>query len=254
MDTVSLPFLEPIFPEGVERGRSIGVFFTPASEWRVILDALVASRLRANLRAGILTTMRFPDDITSDIARFGVNVQKAVEARLLQIADWYTCITGRVPPDSPEDMATSLRVEDLGLISTKYWALRKGAMPESRPTFIELAIFDNLTRLFRYNEDKACVKFLYTTIARMKQDKRLAICGFAKGVLEKALYNDLESMFDGIVDVRTKTERGAMSTILRVRSFPETQHSKGWFMLTGSPGSAMLRAVSQPDETYQFAN
>jgi KaiC/GvpD/RAD55 family RecA-like ATPase len=250
---VRLPFLEPLLPEGIGRGKAVGVFFTPASEWRVIVTAVVASRLRANLRAGILTTTRFPREIAMDLARFGVDAQKAIEAGSLRIADWYTCITGHLPPDPPDDMATSLRVEDLGLITSKYWHVRKGIEPESTPDFIELAVFDNLTRLFNYNDERACVKFLYTTIARMKQDRRLTICGFAKGVLEKQVYNDLESMFDGIVDVRRTKEGGGICTVVRVRSFPETLYTKAWFAVRARADSVSLVAMSNLGDPYQAA-
>ena len=251
MESVPLPFLEPLLPEGVERGKAIGVFFTPESDWRLIVTALVASRLRANLKAGIVTTTRFPEEIARDIARFGVDTQTSFDTHQLQIADWYTCITGRVPPEAPTDMAMSLRVEDLGLISTKYWHVRQGIRPESDPEFIELAIFDNLTRLFSYNEEKTCVKFLYTTIARMKQDKRVTICGFAKGVLEDSMYHDLESMFDGIVDVRRTNGGRGTSTAIRVRSFPETNYAKAWFLVRERPNSLPLLAMSQSDDSYK---
>jgi len=242
-----VPFLEPLFPYGVERGKAIGVFFAPAAEWRLMVTAIVASRLKAGLRSGIITTTRFPEEICNDMARFGVDAKSALATGLCRIADWYTCVTGRLPEKPPEDMATSLRVADLGFISAKYWHIGHGTRPEVNPDFIELALVDNLTRLFSYNDETSCIKFVNTTLARMKQDGRTSIYGFATKVLEKKTYADLESMCDGIMDVKTIEVEGAHQTIVRVRSFPEVRHTEGWQAINVEGNSVSLKPAPKID-------
>jgi len=245
LDTVRLPFLEPLLPEGVERGRIIGAFFAPASQWRLITSATVASRLQANLRSGVVTTTRFPKEIYSDLTKFGVDIEKTIETGIFHVADWYTCITGRVPAKLPEDMPSSLKVSELGVISSKLWYTGKGALPETDPNFIEFALFDNLARLFSYNDSTSCIKFLNTTLARMKQDTRVGMCGFARGILEKTVYSDLESMCDGIIDVHTIEADGITHTIVRARSFPNIMHTKGWHVMKAQPNSVSLVPASE---------
>jgi KaiC/GvpD/RAD55 family RecA-like ATPase len=250
MDAIRLPFLEPILPAGVERGKTIGVLFSPTSEWRMIASATIASRLQANLRAGLISTMRFPHEICADIAKLGVNVEKALETHVLRIADWYTCITGRVPAQLPEDMAASLRITDLGVISAKQWNL---GQPEANPDYIEFALFDNLARLFSYNDENSCLKFLNTTLARMKQDMRVTMCGFTTGVLDKKTYADLKSMFDGIIDLKTVETGGTSHSIIRVRSFPDVDHNKGWYALKSRGKTVALAPAPNVHERHHDA-
>lgn len=240
-----MPFLEPLLQEGIERGKTVGVFFAPSSEWRLIVTATVASRLQANLKAGIITTTRFPKEIQADLKRFGVDVEKAVQVSALHIADWYTCITGRVPTEVPDDMPVSLKVEELGLISSKYWHTGKGTAPDSLPDFVEFALFDNLTKMFNYNDGVSCIRFLNTLMARMKQDTRATMVGFATEVLDKKEYSNLESMFDGIIDVSTVEAGGALHTMVRVRSFPDVRHTKGWHAVMPQPDALKLVPASQ---------
>jgi len=206
----------------------------------MIVTALLASRLQANLRVGIITMTRFPKEILEDLSRFGVDTQHLMEEGSFRIADWYTCVTGRMPPTPPEDMPASLKVGDLGIIASKEWHAGKGLRPESDPNFIELMVLDNLTRLFSYNEENECVKFLYTTIARTKQDERVGVYGFAKGVLDLRTYHDLESMFDGILDIKTSKVSSERHTLVRVRSFPDTEYTTGWHELKSQAGLASL--------------
>ncbi len=245
LEAVCVPFLKPLFPEGVERGKAIGAFFAPAAEWRLIVTAIVASRLKVGLRSGIVTTTRFPKEICNDMVRFEVDVNSAFSTGLCRIADWYTCVTGRLPAKPPEDMATSLRVADLGVISAKQWNIGQGINPEANPEYIEFALFDNLTRLFSYNDEISCIKFLNTTLARMKQDMRISIYGFATQVLDKKTYADLESMCDGIIDVRTIEVEDAEQTVVRVRSFPEVRHTKGWHAISVQGNLISLTPVSK---------
>ena len=219
----------------------------------MVVTAMIASRLQANLKCGIITTTRFPKEIQKDISRLGVDVENALQSRMFRIADWYTCITGRVPADLPDDMPASLKIEELGLLTSKYWHTGKGLSPDSDPEFIEFAVFDNLTRLFNYNEGNVCFKFLNTMLARLKQDTRTVVCGFATGVLEKKDYSNLESMFDGVVDVDTIEAGGGIHTIVRVRSFPDVKHRKGWYTVRSLPDGVSLMPISQMGPEAQRA-
>jgi hypothetical protein len=194
--------------------------------------------------------MRFPREICADIDKLGVDTEKALKGNMFRVADWYTCITGRLPAQIPEDMASSLRVADLGVISAKYWNLGRGEEPEANPEYVEFALFDNLARLFSYNDENSCIKFLNTTLARLKQDRRVTMCGFTTGVLEKKTYSDLKSMCDGIVDLRTTEADAASHTIIRVRSFPDAVHTKGWYAIKLQKGGATLVPASEISEKY----
>lgn len=253
MDPVRLPFLKSLFPDGIERGKTVGVFFSPTAEWRLIATATVASRLAINLRAGIVTTMRFPHEICTDITKLGVDVDKALKTNMFRIADWYTCITGRLPTQVPEDMATSLRVADLGVISAKEWHLGHGERPEANPDYVEFALFDNLSRLFSYNDENSCIKFLNTTLARLKHDLRVTMCGFTTGVLDKKTYADLKSMCDGIIDLKTIEAGGALHTVMRIRSFPEVVHNKSWYAIKSQNGTLTMVPTSEVSEELHSA-
>lgn len=194
--------------------------------------------------------MRFPHEICADIDKLGVDAEKALNANMFRIADWYTCITGRLPPQVPEDMASSLRVADLGVISAKYWNLGRGEDPQANPEYVEFALFDNLARLFSYNDENSCIKFLNTTLARLKQDRRATMCGFTTGVLERKTYSDLKSMCDGIVDLKTTEADATSHTIIRVRSFPDAMYSKGWY--TVKPQNGMVTLVPAPEISEKY--
>jgi len=209
----------------------------------MIVTALLASRLRANLRVGLITTTRFPREILEDLSKFGIDTERLMKEGSFRIADWYTCVTGRMPLTPPEDMPPSLKVGDLGIIASKEWHSGKGLRPESDPNFIEMAVLDNVTRLFRYNEENECVKFLYTTIARTKQDGRVGLYGFATGVLDPRTYHDLESMFDGILDIKVSELSTERHTVIRVRSFPDTQYTAEWYEVKIQAGLPSLTPV-----------
>jgi KaiC/GvpD/RAD55 family RecA-like ATPase len=81
----------------------------------------------------------------------------------------------------------------------------------------------------------------------MKQDRRTSIYGFATEVLEKKTYADLESMCDGIMDVKAIEVEEAQQTIVRVRSFPDVQHAKGWQAMNVEGNSVLLAPASKID-------
>ena len=147
-------------------------------------------------------------------------------------------------------MASSLRVADLGVISAKYWNLGRGEDPQANPEYVEFALFDNLARLFSYNDENSCIKFLNTTLARLKQDRRATMCGFTTGVLERKTYSDLKSMCDGIVDLKTTEADATSHTIIRVRSFPDAMYSKGWY--TVKPQNGMVTLVPAPEISEKY--
>ncbi len=242
MDNVHLPILDTLLSEGVPRGRTIAVFFDPASEWYSLIEGVAAKRLQEGQKIALITTTRFPDQIRGAIRRFQVDPNVYEDKIQLFIADWYSWLTGRAPKLSSVAVAPSLRVGDLGIILRENWYSKEGTASKENPLFIELAIFDNLSTLFTYNPEDASLRFLNTAVARAKQDGRVVIAGFATKVHGERVYANLEAMNDGVLDVATRDIRGGITTFVRVRNFVGVRYERGWHLLRHVPdGLELLR-------------
>ena len=126
---------------------------------------------------------------------------------------------------SQERHARPLKVHDLSL----EWAkLSSDLEPETDL----LRIWDNLSTLGRFNEDKAWVEFILSREIPLGLGfGARTIHGIVNGVHEGWVYRRLEDSHDGVIDV--KLEDGGENTIdlIRVRSMREVNFDRKWHQL-----------------------
>jgi hypothetical protein len=112
------------------------------------------------------------------------------------------------------------------------WA-REAHLNESEPETNLLRIWDNLSTLGRFNEEKNWVEFvLERELLFGVSIGATTFHGIVNGVHEGWVYKRLEDAHDGIVDVRVGDDG---KDLIRIRNMREVGFNRKWHELTISP-------------------
>jgi KaiC/GvpD/RAD55 family RecA-like ATPase len=164
-----------------------------------------------------------PEKMRQQLRRLGIsNVEELENSGQLEIWDCYTCQLGR---KSTEKLALeSLRVADLSI-----WWSKMQALPGRPPDSTMLRVFDDLTILGRFNDEKSWVEIVLTRLVPVSfTRKETGIRGLMKGTGEDWLYKRLEGAFDGIVDFNVDESSKEPRNLIRIRSMRTVPYNPEW--------------------------
>jgi KaiC/GvpD/RAD55 family RecA-like ATPase len=137
-----IPLIDDLTDNQITPGSNILVEFDPASQWYNASLSIAAGWLRTGGRMGYYAVGKPPDSVRSQLARFGINVEKLEAEESLAIYDLYTCQLGQ---KSKEKYALeSLKVSDLSI-----WL--SGALKRASPDPNLLWIVDSFSPITRFN-------------------------------------------------------------------------------------------------------
>ena len=183
-----------------------------------------------------------PQNIRSQLERFGLGVEELENSDRLRIHDWYTVTLGR---KSSEKLAQqSMKVADLSI----HFAKTQIAGPAD-PT--KLIFDDTLSPGTRFNDEKSWFEFVLTRIIPMATIRKMTkLFGLTVGVHSEWAYKTLESVVDGIIDFKLDETTNPPRNVMRVRRLREIRYDGRWQALTTTAKSEVRlgeKGATSPD-------
>jgi KaiC/GvpD/RAD55 family RecA-like ATPase len=224
--------LREIVPNGLTYGAHYAVEFDTDSLWYETSITMAAHALKSGVKVDYHTFQHNPDKVREDIERLGLKVGPLEKDATFRIMDTYAAATGafRVPEKTGETgrggsfWAGSVKVSD--------WSLGnvhdiKGDVPGASKK--RLHIDDNTSLLLQFNEEQELIDYWQTRVVPWALALELAMVhSFAAGVASDAFYKHVESLCDGIFDVKSREESGKVEHYLRVRTMRGKTHDSRW--------------------------
>ena len=229
-NTVNLPILKELIPDGVEYGANLLVEFEPHSIWYETSFTIAAHALRLGVRTDYHTWMRSPSKVREVFAKLGFDVKKLEQEDYLRILDSYTAQTGLGVPEIRKQsgpyaaLFRSVKVSDLSLATAQEIKAGFQELDKRR-----LHLDDNNSVLAQYNEEKAVIEYYRTrVIPYCKAVELAAIHSLAVGVHSDTMYKQLESFCDGIIDFKSQEKGEKIEHLVRVRLMRNMNYDSRW--------------------------
>lgn len=251
---VSIPILTELIPDGIKPGTHFLVEFDPESQWLAIAATIKAGYLRASGRVAYAAQLRSPEAVKENLLALGVDVSAATSERRFTLDDWYsaTLTGGRLGGGGSSESEPieggirilSLRAADLSVQWLK--DTEQGFQPwdvaETWPPGA-LTVFESQSQALRFNEEKPYLEYLITrALPNERRAKRIDLAGILRGVHTESFYKQLESIVDGVIDLRIMERDEEVKNLLRVRSLKGQPHDTHWHEIQIKPNSeAVLR-------------
>ncbi len=164
-----------------------------------------------------------PEQIRSQLGQLGLHPEVLEEEGKLKIWDWYTPTLGQ---KSKEKLPLeSLKISDLSIWYSK-------EMMRLAPDPNLLRIFDNISTLARFNDDKSWIEFALTrAIPAASLQKSTTIRGLMRGVHSEWVYMQLEGAHDGIIDFRLDETGEETINSVRIRTMRNVGFDSRWHPL-----------------------
>ncbi len=227
-----VPLLREIVPNGLSYGAHYAIEFDTDSLWYETSITIAAYALRSGVKVDYHTFQHSPDKVREDMARLGLKLRPLEEDTTFRIMDTYAPATGafRAPEKTAETgpggsfWAGSVKVSD--------WSLGnvhdiKGEVPGASKK--RLHIDDNTSLLLRYNDEKELVDYWRTRVVPWALALEIAMVhALATGVASDPFYKNIESLMDGIFDLKSREENGKIEHYLRVRTMRGKAHDSRW--------------------------
>lgn len=224
-----IPLIEDLTHEPVPAGSTFLVEFDSASQWYNASYTISAGWLRQGGKVDYWIAAQPPEKMRSQLRRLGItNVEELEESGKLEIWDCYTCQLGR---KSAEKLALeSLKVADLSI----WWSKMQVSGRPPDPSM--LRIFDDLTILDRFNDEKSWVELVLTRLVPVSfLRKETGIRGVMRGVGDERVYSRLEGAFDAIVDFKVEEAGKETRNVMRIRSMRTVPYDSDWHKLKIAP-------------------
>ena len=222
-NTLNLHILRDLIPAGLDYGANLLVEFQPDSIWYETSLAIAADAIKQGIKTEYHYFQHTPEEIRRSLANLGVDAQRTERNHSLTIIDDYTVQTGLA------DTSRSLKIAD--------WSIEIAQKMKSSAADDEvgrnwLHVDDNASILTRYNPENVVVDWFRTrAIPVTKTLQRIAISGLLTGVASDAFYNNVESLYDGIIDFKTEEKDGKIAQFLRVRIMRGKSFDSHWHRL-----------------------
>jgi hypothetical protein len=233
-----LPIIEDLTHEPVPAGSNLLVEFDPSSQWYNAHVTIAAGWLKTGGRVWYHIAAHPLGRVRTRLRRLGVsNVDELEQSKdgILGFNDWYTSTLARI---EREEIPMSLKVSDASIdwAQGEKTAERMGWLREDKPPL--LRIFDNVSILARFNDDKAWVEFLLTRFfPRAPKWNQVAILGVTEGLHSEWVYKTLEGASDCVIDFKLEETAEETRDIMRIRAMRNVDFDRKWHELIVNPNS-----------------
>lgn len=214
---LSIPILNRIVPGGFKYGQLLMVTYEPDSVWYETSLTIGALGLKNGLRIEYHSYEHIPSEVRSFLANLGVDVGKLEAEDKLRIEDSYTGQTGLGLPEMPAGKKVPIQPLKLSDSSIEFAQHIKAGIPESDRRLLH--IDDNTSILLQYNDEKTIVNFVRTRMIHWARARETTyLVSAPSGVASDAFSRQLESSFDGKIDVKSEEKEGQIQHYLRIRT------------------------------------
>jgi len=240
-DSLNLPLLKTAVPDGIKYSTYVIVEFDPQSVWYDTSFTLAAQALRSNIRTDYHTFLKRPEEVEERLAQLGVDVRALEKEDILRVIDSYTIQTGIGTPVKPKGsdqfLTDSVKISDWSIPTAKQ--IKDGwAEPEK----FRLHLDDNTSVLMRYNSENDFIDYWRTRMIRGYARTRgcILINAFATGVHNEQFYRQLESLCDGIIELKTREQDDDLLQLLRAKAFQGMNYDSRWQQLRVTDGEVTM--------------
>ncbi len=164
-DSLILPLLKAVVPNGIKYSTYIIIEFDPQSIWYDTSLTLAAQALRSGLKTDYHTFLNRPEEIHEKLSKLRLDVKKLQEADLLRIIDSYTVQTGIGVPEKPKGsdyfLTDSVKISDWSIPMAKQIKAGTDEAEKKR-----LHLDDNTSVLMRYNSENEFIDYWRTRMIR----------------------------------------------------------------------------------------
>jgi len=168
-----------------------------------------------------------PAQVRNALGRLGIDCAKLEtgpeDHEPLRIWDYYTASLGVKSTEKLQQ--PSLKVAEISIHFIKEQFTRT-------PDPNRLLVIDDWSSYSRFNDEKNWVEFLLTRdfpLASAIQAHNVG--GLMKGMHSGWVYNRLEAMAGGVVEVKTEEEGKTIRDLIRIRKFRSVHHDREWHEL-----------------------
>lgn len=225
-EALALPILGELIPSGIDYGTALLVEFEPDSLWYEMSLTIAAQALRVGAKTAYHTFLRPPNEIRHVLTNLGLNVSVLESKGILEIQDSYTPQTGLGSSETKAQWAQSLKVSD--------WSIAEAKLLKAQLTGADkrwLHIDDNTGIMLQYNQEKAIIDYWRTRKGTTKVAEEVSLHSFLKGVASNAFYNQIESLCDGIIDLKKEEKVSEIEHYLRLRILRGKRIDSRWHPL-----------------------
>jgi KaiC/GvpD/RAD55 family RecA-like ATPase len=224
-DALKLPLLSQMLPEGLPYGRAVLVEYAPDSEWFALLLTLVAQALRVEHPTQYATGLHSPKEVRGYLSKMGIDVEQHEGRGTFVLIDSFSVEAGLKSEEKFFD--ENLRIEDASIEAAQHI---KAPPDRLRRNF---GIGDQLPLYLRHNDEKTVVDFYRNRmLLRARVLERAGLTFIPTGIYSAFLHNNLELVYDGIMDIRLQDSPEGLKNLIRIRSFKMVSHDKRWHELS----------------------
>lgn len=230
-DSISLPLLKEVLPNGLIYGANYFVEFESDSLWYETSLTLVAQALRNGVRTDYHTFSHVPADIRRGLEKLVLNLDELEKDDTFRIIDTYTVQSGLGTPE-PLGKATPRKLVDTQSVKLIEWD--KSAVGSFSEEVHEtdrrrLHIDDNTSILLQYNMEQEFINHWRTiSLPYVRRFDLAAVHSIVRGVFSEGFYRQFESFCDGIIDFKSEEESGELEHYLRIRLIRGMPHDSSW--------------------------
>jgi KaiC/GvpD/RAD55 family RecA-like ATPase len=220
-----------VIQSGVDYGANILVEFEPDSLWYEASFTISTRLLKDGIGVHYHTFIRSPKEVTTALARLGLETDKLQASGLFKIIDSYTVQVGlgssEVSRDSPVigTVTQSLKLADWSIGFAKEMKEGTGYVAERKVLHVD----DSTSVLLQYNDERTFLDVWRTrALPHTRVSGQLFIYALLIGAGSNSLYKQLESLSDGIVDFRIQDTGGQIEHLMRVRTMRGRNIDSRW--------------------------
>ena len=220
-----IPILEPMLPEGIPSGIFLLIEYDPDSVFYNLVLTLAAGALSRGHSVDLTCLEHDPDMVRRDLEVMGVNVTElaAGDIPCLKFIDGYSAAIGQSSKE--KYYYPSMNVSDHSIDVLTAMKSR----PEEDKWRGRICFCDNLSVMLRYNTEKSFIDFHATRLLpSLRARRRTHFLPFTRGVHSDLFYKSMESLADGILDLKLDSSGEEPVNMLRLRSFKRGPHDAKW--------------------------
>lgn len=213
-----IPLISDILGREIERGRFLIGLYDPAAHWLSLILTLSSTLLQKGYVVNISATNTPPREMRKILARTVPRLKEPEVANQLIISDMYTWQTGGKSDEAEviDSLSLAKAVTDFRMEWLKHTA------------HYDFAVTDSFSSFLRYNDERAFSRWLGRIVAILREMKGIRLYSFIKRYHSDALYAELESFADGIIELDYREKSGTLEQVLRVKSMKGLPHPTDW--------------------------